>query len=85
MKSAWTDKSTRVLLVVIAGLLAANLLANLPGSGSSRLQAAGGLPDSGAQLERQIDELTKLNKNVERLQSFLESGKLVVKVEKTEK
>ena len=84
MKSAWTDKSTRVLLVVIAGLLAANLVANLPGSGVSRLQAAG-LPDSGAQLERQIDELTKLNKNVERLQSFLESGKLVVKVEKTEK
>ena len=74
MKSAWTNKSTCVLLGTIAVLLAANLLLNLPGSGLPKAQATGGgLPDTGAQTERMIDELAKLNKNVEKLQSFLES------------
>lgn len=84
MKNAWTDKSTRVLLTIVAVGLVANLAANLPGSGTPKAQAAG-LPDTAAQTERIIDELSKLNKNVEKLQSFLESGKLAVKVDKTDK
>ena len=84
MKSAWSQKSTRVMLALVAGLLAANLLLNT-GAAAPRPAVAAGLPDSGAQLERLIDEVTKLNKTVDTLQSFLESGKLTVKVEKTDK
>lgn len=84
MKSAWTDKGTRVLLGVVAGLLALNVVASV-GGGSQRTAVAAGLPDSGAQLERLIDEVAKLNKTVEKLQGYLESGKMTVKVDKPEK
>ena len=71
------DRSVRVLLAVIAFLLGANLLVNLrPG----RIAQAAGMPDSGAQMQMQIDQLTELNKKMDRLQGFLESGKLVVDV-----
>ena len=69
------DRSVRVLLAVIAFLLGANLLAGLrPG----RTALAAGLPDSGAQLQQQVDLLTQLNSKLDKLESFLESGKLVV-------
>jgi hypothetical protein len=76
-------RSTRILLGVIAFLLAANLLVAL--RPVSTALAAGGIPDSGAQLQQQIDQLTDLNKKVDRLSSFLESGKLVVDVKEKEK
>lgn len=81
MKSA--NKSTKLLLGIVAALLAANLWVNF--GGSPRQAQAAGLPDSGAQLERVIDEVSKLNKSVEKLQGYLESGKLTVKVDKPEK
>jgi hypothetical protein len=84
MKSAWTEKSTRVMLGVVAALLAANLLANVVTT-TSRPAVAAGLPDSGAQLQQVVDSLEKLNKTVERLDAYLESGKLTVKLDKPEK
>jgi hypothetical protein len=71
------DRSTRILLAVIAFLLGANLLVSLqPG----RTALAAGIPDSGAQMQQQIDLLTQLNSKLDKLQSFLESGKLQVDV-----
>ena len=84
MKSAWTEKSTRVMLGIVAGLLAANLVVSVTG-GTSRPAVAAGLPDSGAQLQQVVDSLDKLNKSVEKLDSYLESGKLTVKLDKPEK
>jgi hypothetical protein len=84
MKSAWSEKSTRWMLGVVAALLAANLLAGAINA-TSRPATAAGLPDSGAQLQQVVDEITKLNKNVEKLDAFLESGKMTVKVDKPEK
>lgn len=72
-----SDRTVRVLLAAIAFLLGANLLVNLqPG----RTAVAAGIPDSGAQAQQQIDQLVELNKKVDKLQGFLESGKLVVDV-----
>jgi hypothetical protein len=84
MKSAWTEKGTRWMLGVVAALLAANLAVNAINS-TTRPAVAAGLPDSGAQLQQVVDEITKLNKNVEKLDAFLESGKMTVKVDKPEK
>jgi hypothetical protein len=72
-----SDRSLRVVLSAIAVLLAANLLVSI--SGPSRVAVAAGIPDSGAQLQAVIDQLTELNKKVDKLQNFMESGKLTVK------
>jgi len=76
----------RILLGVIAFLLAANLLVqmNRPGSRSA---LAAGIPDAGAQQQQQIDQLVELNKKVDSLSSFLQSGNLTVKMksDKTDK
>jgi len=71
------DRSVRVLLAAIAFLLGANLLVNLR---PERTVQAAGMPDSGAQMQQQIDQLTQLNSKLDKLQGFLESGKLVVDV-----
>jgi hypothetical protein len=76
------DRSMRVLLAVVAFLLGANLLASLR---PSRTAMAAGIPDSGAQMQQQIDLLTQLNGKIDKLQSFLESGKLAVEVKEKEK
>jgi len=76
------DRTVRVLLAAIAFLLGANLLVSLR---PERLALAAGLPDSGQQMQQQIDLLSDLNKKVDRLQSFLESGKLMVDVKEKEK
>lgn len=83
MKSLWTEKATRWLGGTIACLLAANLLVSL--QAHERRAVAAPLPDSGAQLERVVEELVKLNKSSAKIEALLESGKLVVKVEKAEK
>jgi predicted component of type VI protein secretion system len=69
------DRTIHVLLAAIAFLLGANLLINLH---QDRAAVAAGLPDSGAQLQQQVDQLIDLNKKVDKLQGFLESGKLAV-------
>ncbi len=71
------DRTNRILLAVIAFLLGANLLMNVH---QDRTAVAAGLPDQGAQLQAQVDQLTQLNAKIEKLQGFLESGKLKVAV-----
>jgi hypothetical protein len=77
-----TDRTIHVLLTAIAFLLGANLLVNLH---QDRAAIAAGIPDSGAQAQQQIDQLVALNQKVERLQSFLEGGKLAVVVKEMPK
>ena len=82
-----SDRTVRVLLGTLTFLLAGNLIVLLNRPGTHPVMAAQGIPDSGAQLQSQIDQLKDLNSKVEKLQSFLESGNLTVKVKdtKTEK
>jgi hypothetical protein len=71
-------RTIQVLLAVVAFLLGANLLVSLRQDTPVRAAA---VFDPNAQLaQSQIDQLAELNKKVDRLQSFLESGKLTVKV-----
>lgn len=81
-----SDRTVRVLLGAIAFLLAANLIVQINQAGTRQAMAAG-LPDSGAQLQAQIDLLTKINDKVDKMESYLESGNLSVKVsaDKSEK
>lgn len=79
------DRSLRVILSAIVVLLAANLLVSMQVA-SPRVAMAGGIPDSGAQMQAVIDQLAELNKKVDKLHNYMESGKLTVKVaEKTDK
>jgi hypothetical protein len=72
------ERSIRLLLSVIASLLAANLFVRT----TSPVQPAraAGIPDSGAQMQMVVDELKEVNKKVEGLNTFLQSGSLTVKV-----
>ena len=72
-----TDRTVHILLAVIAFLLGANLLVQ---SHQDRIAAAAGLPDTGAQLQAQIDSLNDISKKMDKLQGYLESGKMVVVV-----
>ena len=76
------DRTVRILLAVIVFLLGANLLVSVQ---SGRTALAVGIPDTGAQGQQQIDLLTQLNSKIDKLDSFLESGKLVVEVKEKEK
>ncbi|HEY4329708.1 MAG TPA: hypothetical protein VGN88_08220 [Phycisphaerae bacterium] len=81
-----SDRSIRVLLGAICFLLGANLLVNMHDSGRTAMAAATtnvGLPDTAALQQAQIDQLTALNAKVEKLQGYLESGKMVVEVKDT--
>ena len=73
-----TDRSAKVLLTIAITLLAANLLVQL--QPLSRVAMAGGIPDSGAQLQTLVDQVQSLTKTIEKIQSTLESGSLTVKV-----
>lgn len=75
------DRTLRVLLTAIVVLLSANLLVNLNSTSGPRAAYAAGIPDSGAQLQAVVDAAQDLNKKVEKLTSFLESGNLSVKVQ----
>ena len=72
------NRSLRILIGAVAVLLGANLLVSI--SQSTRTAVAAGIPDSGAQMQAMIDQLSDLNKKVDKLQSFMESGKLTVKM-----
>jgi hypothetical protein len=76
-----TDRSLRVLLTVIAVLLGMNLLVNMNASGGPRAAYGAGIPDTGAQIQSMVDAINELNKKVDKLDAFLESGALSVKVQ----
>ncbi len=80
------NKTHRFLLVVIACLLAANLLVDIR-AGSAQTAVAAGIPDSGAQLQAVVDQLVDLNKRIDKMEGYLESGKMTVNVKdpKTDK
>ena len=71
------SRTIHVLLAVVAFLLGANLLVNLH---QDRAARAAVFDPVGQLAQSQVDQLTELNKKVDRIQSFLESGKLSVKV-----
>jgi len=77
------QRSLRILLGLIVGLLAANLLCQVQSFTPRQAQAAG-IPDSGAQLQSVIDELQSIGKKMDKLQGLMESGKMKVVVESTE-
>jgi hypothetical protein len=74
------DRTIRVLLAAVALLLGANLLIQFNAASAPRPAMAAGIPDSGAQMQAVVDQLADLNKKVDKLDSFLESGKLQVTV-----
>ncbi len=76
------DRTIHVLLAAIAFLLGANLLVNVYQERTAR--AAVFDPASGL-AQAQIDQLTELNKKVDKLQVLLESGKLGVIVKELPK
>ncbi|HVX84590.1 MAG TPA: hypothetical protein VH253_07220 [Phycisphaerae bacterium] len=78
MESLSKERSVRLLLSVVAALLAANLF--IQHGGGPRTAMAAGIPDSGAQMQLVVDQLKELNTKVDSLNSFLQSGKLVVDV-----
>lgn len=81
------DRSIRVLLSIIACLLGANLLVNMNNSSGPRTAYAAGIPDQGAQLQAVVDSVNEVGKKVDKIDAFLESGALSVKVQasKTDK
>jgi hypothetical protein len=76
-----SDRSIRVLLTVIVVLLGGNLLVNMNSHGGSPKAYGDGIPDTGAQIQAVVDQVTELNKKVDKIDSFLESGHMVVKVQ----
>jgi hypothetical protein len=76
-----SDRSIRVLLTVIVFLLGANLLVNMNGRAGSGTAYAAGIPDTGAQIQAVVDQVIELNKKVDKVDDFLESGHLTVKVQ----
>ena len=79
------DRSVRVLLGIITLLLGLNLLVQLNSTSGQATAMAAGIPDSGAQLQSVADHLVELNKKVDKLQTYLESGALCVKVKEMPK
>ena len=71
------DRTIHVLLAAIAFLLGANLLINVH---QDRTARAAGFDPQVQQAQLQVDQLTDLNRKIDKLQGFLESGKLTVKV-----
>jgi hypothetical protein len=81
------DRSIHVLLATIIFLLGANLLVSMNSHGGSSTAYADGIPDTGAQIQAVVDQVVELNKKVDKVDDFLESGHLMVKVQdsKTDK
>jgi hypothetical protein len=71
------SRTIHVLLAVVAFLLGANLFVSLH---QDRTARAAVFDPNGQLAQDQVNQLIELNKKVDRLQSFLESGKLAVKV-----
>lgn len=72
-------KNSRLLVIVV--LLQGLILAGQWFGGASAVSPAmAQIPDSGAQLNRVIDELKGVNARLEKLIGLMESGKLQVRV-----
>jgi len=78
------ESSGKLLLVLIAVLLGANLIVQL-NAGSARTAQAAGLPDSGAQLQGILDEQRATNKHLDVIEGILNSGNLTVKTKSLDK
>jgi hypothetical protein len=65
------------MLIAVTVLQSVVLVALLWHNGPSAASAQ--VPDGGAQRERQLDELQKVNDHLDRLTALLESGKLQVR------
>ena len=70
--------SPKFLLTLVALLLAGNLAVQV-GMFGARPAKADGIPDSGAQFQAMIDQLKDVNKRLDGMQHYLESGNLTVK------
>ena len=79
MKRPVLDWVTRVTLIAIALLLAANL-AMSTGAPVQRAAYGAGVPDTGAQFQQMVDELRALNAKTDSIEKLLSSGNLQVKV-----
>jgi len=86
------DRGVRVLLGVIAILLALNLLVQISGLTGPRLAVAAGIPDSGAQRQSLIEKTADIskkiadtNKKIDDLHTFLKSGGLTHQVKEMPK
>ena len=82
---AQNNRSVRALLGIIAVLLGANLLVQMNGSTRPQMAMAAGIPDSGAQQQAMVDHLADIAKKMDKLQSYLESGNVSVKVKEMPK
>jgi hypothetical protein len=82
---ARNDRCVRVLLGIIAVLLGCNLLVQMNGSTRPQMAMGAGIPDSGAQQQAMVDHLAELGKKMDKLQTYLESGSLSVKVKEMPK
>jgi len=78
MLAKFKHASPKFMLSLVALLLAANLIVQAGVFGTRPAQAAG-IPDSGAQLQAVVDELKDVNKRLDTMQHYLESGNLAVK------
>ena len=77
MNTKKSDWSTKVLLLAVVGLLAANLVI-MSGLTSPRTAMADGIPDTGAQMQTIIDQIKGTNTRLDAMQKFLESGNMKV-------
>jgi hypothetical protein len=71
------NRTVQVLLGCVAFLLGANLIIM---AHQDRTARGAVFDPAGQQSQSMVDQLTELNKKVDKLQSYLESGKLSVKV-----
>jgi hypothetical protein len=71
------NRTIHVLLGCVAFLLGANLFVSIH---QDRTARAAVFDPAGQQSQVVVDQLMELNKKVDKLQSFMESGKLTVKV-----
>lgn len=74
------ERSVRVLLGVIALLLGVNLLVQIVHETRPNTATAAGIPDSGAQFQAMVDSLHDISGKVDKLDDFLESGKMTVTI-----
>lgn len=73
------DPIIKVFLSLVVVLLGLQLLVSSNSLAPRPVQAAG-VPDTGSQFQVMIDELKDVNKRLDTLQRYMESGALTVKV-----
>jgi hypothetical protein len=79
------DRTLHMLLAAIAVLLGVNLLVTTNPERTARAAAATSFDPATNLAQAQIEQLTKLGEKVDKLQAYLESGKLAVIVKELPK